>query len=148
MLENSFSAAIRLMLGLPRDSHRYFLEPLSGSMHVKSDLIKRFLNFVHKIKRSGKLTLNYVLNVVSNDVRSTTGKNLLNIKTRVGKGSFESIRPRESVIPFRMVPEGQHWRISIAQELIECRNRTMEIPGFSSQEMEKMLSVITTTGPS
>ena len=107
MLENSFNAAIRLlMLGLPRDSHRYFLEPLSGTVHVKSDLIKRFLNIIQKIKRSGKQTLNYVLDVVSNDVRSAIGKNLSNIKTRCGKGSLESIRPSESLIPFRIVPEG------------------------------------------
>ena len=41
MLQNSFSAASRLMLGLPRDLHRYLLEPISGRVHVESDLIKR-----------------------------------------------------------------------------------------------------------
>ena len=80
MLEYSYNKAVRLMLGLPLNSHRYFIEPLSGKKHLKSELIKRFLTFVDRIQKSSKTTLSYVLELVSQDVRSVTGKNQLAIK--------------------------------------------------------------------
>ena len=64
MLENSDSTAVRLMFGWPRDAHRYFIEPLSRRIHIKSELIKRFLSFV----------FTYVLDMVEHDVSSVTGQ--------------------------------------------------------------------------
>ena len=75
MVENSYSVAVRLMLGLPRETHRYLIEPLTEKRHIKFDLITRFLNFTRKIKKSKKETLIYVFNKVHRDVRLITGKN-------------------------------------------------------------------------
>ena len=69
MLENTYSSAVRLMLGLPRETHRYFIEPLTGRNHIQSDLIKRFITFLEMIRNSKKRTLIYVLNMIHKDVR-------------------------------------------------------------------------------
>ena len=96
MLEYSYNKAVRLMLGLPLNSHRYFIEPLlSDKKHSKSELIKRFLNFVNRIQKSSKTTLSYVLELVSQDVRSVTGKNQLGIRLRCGKEKHERITANE-----------------------------------------------------
>ena len=78
MMENTYSSAVHLMLGLPQETHRYFLEPLTGRSHIKSELIKRFITFLEIIRKSNKKSLIYVLEKVSSDVRSVTGNNLHN----------------------------------------------------------------------
>ena len=148
MLENSYSTAIRLMLGLPREAHRYFLEPLSGRDHVKTDLIKRFLSFIQRIKKTKKTTLKYVLSVVALDVRSVTGRNLAKIRSRCNLETFDDICPKSSKVPFRKIPEGQEWRKNIAKEIIQTMNENLEVPGFDKDELNTLLTWITTTGPS
>ena len=148
MLENSFSVALRLMLGVPREIHRYLLEPLSKRSHIKTELIKRFLNFLRKIRKSEKKTLNYVLEQVSNDVRSITGKNLHHIKSRCGIEAWQNLSPRDSIVPFRRIPESQNWRINLAKELIDFRNKKIDIDGFILDETNELLTWTCTTGPS
>ena len=136
------------MLGLPMNSHRYLIEPLSGRKHLKSDLIQRFLNFLEKIEKSNKKTLKYVLDVVSNDVRSVTGKKLVEIKKRSGKKIFEKITVQESKKAFRDIPQGEHWRIGFAREIIEYRHQNLLVPGFEAEELDQILNWICTSGPS
>ena len=40
-LEKSWNISIRILLGIPRNTHRYFIEPLSGTPH--------YAEFVYKI---------------------------------------------------------------------------------------------------
>ena len=148
MLENSYSSAVRLMLDLPRETHRYYIEPLTGRNHIKADLIKRFLTFLEKIRKSKKQTLIHVLNKISHDVRSVTGSNLHNIMLRVGKTRVEDIILSDSKVAFKEVPAGQEWRIRMVKELIEVQNDKLAISGFESKEIETIMTWICTTGPS
>ena len=141
MLENTYSSAMRLMLGLPRETHRYFIEPLTDRNHIKSDLIKRFITFLEK-------TLIHVLNKICQDVRSVTGSNLRNLRIRVGKTRVEDITPFDSKVPFKEIPDGQEWRVNAVKELIEVQNEKLEVNGFESEEIETMLTWICTSGPS
>ena len=59
MVENSYSVAVRLMFGLPRETHRYLLEPVTEKCHIKFDIMKRFMKFTEKIIKSKKDTLIY-----------------------------------------------------------------------------------------
>ena len=147
-LENSYNKAVRLMLGLPLNTHRYFLEPLSQKKHIKSDLIKRFLNFLEHIRRSKKTTLKYLLEVVSNDVRSVTGRNLYNIKLHLGKNRYDSVSPQESFVPYRKVPVEETWRLPISSELLNCVHGSLMVDGFQEQELKEILAWICTSGPS
>ena len=51
-LEKSWNVSQRKMMSIPRATHRYFLEPLSGRQHVVKLLKKRFLRFAQSIKNS------------------------------------------------------------------------------------------------
>ena len=53
-LEKSWNISIRILLGIPRNTHRYFIEPLSGTPHMMLSLYTRFLNFINSIKNSSK----------------------------------------------------------------------------------------------
>jgi hypothetical protein len=48
-LEKTWNISQRIMLGVPRNTHRYFIEPLTESQHIKFSLMKRFIKFVKNI---------------------------------------------------------------------------------------------------
>ena len=60
MPENTWNSSFRIMYDLPRNSHKYFVEAICGSPHLKSILIKRFLKFTDQIKNSKKTVLRNV----------------------------------------------------------------------------------------
>ena len=51
-LEKSWNVSQRIMLGIPRNSHRYFVEPLSDTKHITFSLFKRYIKFVDNIESS------------------------------------------------------------------------------------------------
>ena len=78
-LEKSWNVSQRMMLNLPRTTHRYFLEPLSKTPHIIKSLKRRFINFIYKIRTSQKDVLRTVLHEIEHDCRSTTGRNIRNL---------------------------------------------------------------------
>ena len=66
---------IKVMLDLPYETHRSLIEPLTEEKHVKLVLIKRFLGFMDKIRKSDKLALKMLQLEAIWDVQSVTGSN-------------------------------------------------------------------------
>ena len=67
-----YNRSVRIMYDLPWATHRFLIGPLTGDQHVSRILVKRYLAFIEKIKKSGKATLKQLLEVVKTDVRFTT----------------------------------------------------------------------------
>ena len=53
-VEKSWNVSQRIMLDVPRRTHRHFIEPLSGTRHLVKAIGKRFLNFVNCIRENQK----------------------------------------------------------------------------------------------
>ena len=117
-------------------------------MEEYTRLDKKVPQFYSKDKENKKTTLKYVLSVVALDVRSVTGRNLVKIRSRCNLETFDDICPKSSKVPFRKLPEGKEWRINIAKEIIQTMNENLEVPGFDKDELNTLLTWITTTGPS
>ena len=46
-------------------------------------------------------------------------------------------------VKYRDVPLGEEWRINIGKELLKIRNGTdMELPGFTSEECDKLMQYV------
>ena len=90
-LESSWNRSVKITLDLPHNTHRGLIEPLSGRKHMKRVLLKRFLQFVDKIKTSKKPLLRLLLRLSEQNTNSTTGKNLRGIMFLTGKQSIEDI---------------------------------------------------------
>ena len=74
--EKSWNISMRIMLGIPRETHCYLIEPLSEQIHMKSLISSRFLGFISRIRRSKKVALRSMLKTIEYDTRSVTGGNL------------------------------------------------------------------------
>ena len=72
-MESTWNVSIRLMMNLPRETHRRLIEPLSGIKHIKFTLLKRFLSFLQQIKKSTKNAAKFLLDSIYLDTRSITG---------------------------------------------------------------------------
>ena len=111
ILEKSRNVSQRIMLSLPRETHRYFIEPLSQTVHISKSIKKRFLGFIENIRKSRKEVLRCVLKTIEHDCRSTTGRNL-------GRLSFDEISRDGRGIkntPYVSFVNDDRWKISLAK---------------------------------
>ena len=115
------------MLDIPRESHKYFIEPLSGESHIRKVLIKRFLSFTEHIKRSSKKLPEKLFELIKNDVSSVTGSNLRNIMLLLNKKTIEELNPSDAEnIIYCPVEDENKWKIEMTKDLF--------IEGFSLKE--------------
>ena len=147
MIENSWSTSIKIMYGLNRESHRYFIEPISEKPHIKKILAQRFIKFTSSIIKSKKVALPKIFNIVKNDCCSFTGANLRQLMLLLQKDSIESLEPNDMLkIEFAAVSVEEEWRIPIVKEILDLKTGVMFLPGegLNSSELDELLGAMTT----
>ena len=135
MLENTWNRSIRLMFGVPIQTHRYFVVPISDHCHLRNILVKRFLNFIESIKKSSKDIITNLFQCICFDVRSTTGSNLRDIMLAVNKDNVLDLEPGDSSkMKYHEAKEEDRWKIDILKELIEVKNGTLQVENLTIDE--------------
>ena len=143
MMENTWNVSMRLMLNLPKETHRRLIEPLSGIPHIKFSMLKRFLAFLQQIRNSNKEASKFLLDSIYKDTNSITGSNLRNILLMTGKATVSELVPDDvSSLQYHPMPEDEMWKVSILQELIDAKHGNMEIDEFRYNELEEMLEFL------
>ena len=108
-IEKTWNVAMRKMMKLNCCSHRFLIETLSQTRHIKFSLMKRFINFTHKILNSTKTSLKILYNCIKKDCRSITGNNLRNIMLQQ-KRQQHRIYQHESDNGYEISQSWQSWR--------------------------------------
>ena len=143
MVENSWNVSMRLMLDLPRETHRYLIEPLSNTQHIRKTLISRFLKFLQQIRYSCKATSKFLLASIVQDTRSTTGSNLRNILLQTNKSSIYELVPTDAKkVEYHAINANEKWRIPFIKEIIDSNQNQLEILNTSKEDLEEMLNVL------
>ena len=146
MLYNSWNKSVRLMSKVPLQTHRYFLEHLSGTRHLKITLIKRFLSFITQIENSPKILPNILLQTIRRDCRSTTGSNLRNILMMTSKDDILELAPFETTLMlYEPVAPENRWRIPLIKELIDIKWNESTIENLSYSDIEDIIVDICTS---
>ena len=83
-LYKAWNVTIRKVLRVPNTTHRYLIEPLSGSMHPKVMLSSRLVMFRDTMNKSSKLVIKFLINLFKGDWRTVIGRNLGLIKRELG----------------------------------------------------------------
>ena len=144
-LEKTWNISLRLMLGLHRETHRYFLEPVSGTRHVMFNLHKRFLTFVQNIMEHKKQPMGILCNAVLADVRSTTGNNFRHLMLRYEAGSFkELVQQMKMSQEYKQVENNDEWKIGVISDLIEAGLDSSTLPEFTKREIKDLRDYIST----
>ena len=137
-LEKSWNVSQRIMLSLPRRTHRYFLEPLSDTHHIVKSIKKRFLGFLDKIRSSKKKVLGCMLQKIEQDCRSTTGRNIRMLQLQLEKTTEEEFLKT----PYARVPEGEQWKLAVIKELIEVKSGCMYISTMTKDEINDIIETL------
>ena len=127
-LEKSWDVSQRIMLGIPRNSHRYFIEPMSDTKHKTFSLFKKYIKFVDSIESSSKSVLKRMLRIVRRDCRTNTGQNLRKFMRIAGKTRIDDLKKGDfNDLIYTEIPAREERKIRLAEELIEMKNRIMDV---------------------
>ena len=138
----TYNQSVKIMWGVPRSCHRFLIEPITGTRHLKKTLIRRFLSFIESVKSSKKIALKNLFKVVKTDCRSVTGRNLAMIGNLVGK-ECESLVPADADnIDYFVIPQSESWRLSIVNEITDTKFGEASVEGFSRDELKAILKYV------
>jgi hypothetical protein len=145
-LENSWNVSLRRTYDLPYQTHRYLVEPVSGHMHLKKMLIRRFISFLKQICRSHKTIPKQLLNSIQADTRSITGSNIRRILLLTKKENIDQISDRDiDGIIYAEILEDDKWRVDIIKEVTDVKFGQSTIEGFTLEECEEILQFACTS---
>ena len=134
------------MYNLPYATHRYFVQSVSGKVHIKNILMKRFLGFISQIERSPKKLPMKLLHLIRHDTRSTTGSNLRNIMLLLNKVTIEGIKLNDiDSFEYSSVQPDNQWKVDMVREIIEVRGDQLKIDNFSRQELDELMDYLCTS---
>ena len=74
----------RIILNLPRKTHSWIVEELSGGRHFLQMIYSRFVNYISMIKKNERPAIRALYSISANDVRTTTGSNIRKIQRHTG----------------------------------------------------------------
>ena len=142
-LYKSWNVTMRITFSVPRTTHRYLIESISGQLHLKVMLASRLIKFLESLKTSSKLGVRFLAGISENDLRTVMRRNVANIATETGTEAA-ALTPglvKKNMKYFR-VPDDQKWRVPLLGELI---NENISIPGFSESELTDMKNYLCTS---
>lgn len=132
----SWNNMLRSVFNLPRCTHRYLLEPLSGFKHLFTLLTNRFMKFYSTLFFCGKDIITNLRRIQENDCRSNFGSNIKNI-CQYSNSSNILFCKRDSVKYFS-INDDNLWRVNLLKELISLKSSNL-VPGFSVEEINFLI---------
>ena len=140
---------IRDIWNLPRNTHKYFIENISESKHLKSVIIQKYLTFILSIRNSKKKCLASLAKLACEDKSSTTSQNLDLISRESGIENVLEENPRTvaNSLQYCPVPHEEEWRLGFLKELLLLRNGQMEVENdeLSQEEINDLITIVATT---
>ena len=125
---NTWSTCVKLAWGVPRATHTYLVDNfLSGGIpSIRSSVLARYVKFVTSLRSSKSLEVRVVANIVSADIRSTTGSNLVNLEKEAGM-----VLTRDNMWEMRRVllnlktplPSNDSWRVGCLRKFLSERHK-------------------------
>ena len=143
---NSWKTCIKLAWEVPRATHSYFLDYLSGGLvTVRRDVIARYSGFYKSLLTSPCREVNILARVVVKDIRITTARNLSLLETTTGGQTWatpsgkirEELAKRETDAP--MVDA---WRIPYLGRLLEERDTLSYMGEELDDQIERLQELI------
>ena len=143
-LYRAWNVAVRVGLNIPATTHRYLVEPLSGTCHAKTLLCSRFLKFTDQLLKSTKPVVRLLARLFMGDMRTTLGRNLFKIKNGLGNRECTTANIKRHYRYFP-VPDGELWRLNLLDELLENSGKISTVENFSENDVKVLISAICTS---
>ena len=143
---NSWNIAIRILFDLPRETHRYFIEPISINVpHIKTVLCTRFVQFVTSLLNCHKLCIRLLVDLSKDDLRSVLCKNLESIAQdcNVQSRNLNKFCVKQNMI-YKKILLDQEWKLPILHELLKIKDDSFVLNNFLDIEIAIMINFLCT----
>ena len=150
-LYKTWNVTLRNVFNLDRKTHRYLLEGLSDSVHLKTSLLARYLNFAKVLLKCNKFSVRFLAQLTINDNSTVMGRtiNYITSQCNIPKCNLLSLTSSQvkSTLKYMKVDPRNEWVLHMSKELMEAKrpNDESTIPGFSQHEIETMLNYLCTS---
>ena len=142
-LYSSWNVAVRILFDVPRETHRYFIEPISRHYHIKTLLCSRFISFCDSLFCSSKLSIRLLSNLCKHDYRTVLCTNLKNISRdcncNINILSKDFVKTN---LRFHEVPQEYAWKVPILLELLQTRTDDIIIDGFAREDISDYIDFL------
>ena len=146
MLEKSWNTSVRVMFDLPMKTHRYFIESVSRTLHLKYVLIERFLSFLSQISKSNKTIPKHILSSIMNDTRSITGSNIRNILLLTNKYDIYDVTKHDiRNLKYNEPSKEDMWKVDFIQEISLIKSGSLNVTDFTDDELNDIMEHICTS---
>ena len=141
-LWSSWNILLKSTFILPYSTHRYISNGLYGLPHLKSRLIKRFINFHNRLRNSNQNTVKVLYNTQRYDTRSIFGRNCQLVQSLCGL--HELSKSRASGIKVHPIPADEKWRIPMLLELLDIRDGFGKLPvnNLSCKDVQSLIDYL------
>lgn len=129
-LWSTWNGLLRSLFHLPLATHRYILEAVSGSVHLKEIVLRRFTKFHQKLSVSSNPLIRNLFRIQRSDMRSGFARNVCIAGVMQGVDRNPVIHP---------VPAGEEWRIQVVRDIA---SRTLTIQNLVPAERDMILQHI------
>ena len=137
-----WDTALKLAWGIPRQTHSYFLDSLSGGViSARSNVLSRYAGFISKLKCSASREVIILANIMTRDLRSNTGRNVRLVEKESGLDllSTSKFKLRQELLQNRrLIPEASAWRVPYLSKLLEHRQELY----YAGQNSDHITSLI------
>ena len=142
-LFTSWNIAVRILFDVPRETHRYLIESISDTLHVKTLICSRFVSFYDSLNCSNRHSLRLLTNLCKSDHRMVLCQNLTSIardcKSNIGDLSKTLVKRS---LTFCEIPDIEKWRVPILKELLEVKNNVLSIDDFVDDEINDLINIL------
>ena len=149
---NSWNTAAKLAWSVPRATRTFLLQQVltAGVTSAKVDILARYRNFFHGLRRSPCYEVSVMANIASRDLRSTTGSNIRFVEQVSGLDLWscnyfelkEALKQNEMVD----VPILDQWRIKYLDTLLAQRQELHYVGATVEEErVAELITALCTT---
>ena len=143
--ESVYNKSIKIIYDLPWETHRFFLEPLSGFPPISRILVRRYMSFIESVRNSKKLALRQLFMAIKDDTRLTTGWNLRYTMTKTGNNRIDDLNHKNVDFDYHLVKKDDEWKIGVVKELIDVKQGELGVEGFNPTEISEILQFVCTS---
>ena len=124
--------AVRDAFGIPRTSHRYFVEEISEHLHPMVMLASRFLKFHQSLQKCSKSSVRFLSHLSSQNQRTGYCQNLSSISEHVEDTELTCSNVKKNM-RYSAVPDDRKWTVALVQDLLEMHWNSVEIDVIHEQ---------------
>ena len=132
----TWNVNIRIMYDVPRETHCWLVEELSGGKHFLQMIYSRFMKYIKVIKNNKRSFLRSMYEIVANDVKTLTGANIR--KILLDTNLDPRYASRHQLAKWRVYQPEDTWSVPLLVSLLELKDDNWEVNFDMEEEMETL----------